>query len=155
YKEHADRVLDCLDPQGKLIVKRYYNDSLSAPDTDGGSYVGSCVKDLSMFGDLAKVILVDNDPNNFRKQKDNGIAIQSWYSDPQDEELISTVLPLLQRLAAANDVRPIIAERYARSKNDKRGGKQEKSTEAPNKFSNKSSIENAPKGVSSGRKNRN
>ncbi|XP_026409844.1 nuclear envelope morphology protein 1-like [Papaver somniferum] len=50
------------------------------------------------------------DPTNFCMQKDNGIPIASWYSDPQDKEL-STILPFLKRLAVADDVRLIIAER--------------------------------------------
>ncbi|KAI3897850.1 hypothetical protein MKX03_011221 [Papaver bracteatum] len=103
---YADPVLDFLDPQHKLIVERYYYDSVEyLPDGN--------VKDLNIFGvDLAKVILIDNCPANFRWQKDNGIPIVSWYSDPQDEEL-ATLLPFLEKLAAAEDVRPIIARRFA------------------------------------------
>ncbi|MCL7031843.1 hypothetical protein MKW94_001617 [Papaver nudicaule] len=105
---YADPVIDFLDPGGKLIGRRYYHDS-------GKTINGCFVKDLTILGvDLAKVVLVDNDPNNFRLQKNNGIPIVSWYFDPQDEEL-STLLPFLERLAAADDVRPIIAERFTRS----------------------------------------
>ncbi|KAI3974920.1 hypothetical protein MKX01_005031 [Papaver californicum] len=102
---YADPALDFLDPQGMLIAGRYYYDSL-VYGVDG------YVKDLTIFGvDLAKVILVDNIPETSLLQKDNGIPIESWYSDPHDEEL-STLLPFLERLAAADDVRPIIAERF-------------------------------------------
>ncbi|KAI3934799.1 hypothetical protein MKW98_026207, partial [Papaver atlanticum] len=74
------------------------------------------LKDLTIFQvDLAKIILVDDYPQKFCLQKDNGIPITSWYSDPHDEEL-STLLPFLERLAAAEDVRPVIAERFGRCK---------------------------------------
>ncbi|KAI3895121.1 hypothetical protein MKX03_010988 [Papaver bracteatum] len=111
-QSYADPVLDYLDPQRKLIVGRYYNDSIVY-------LVDDYIKDLSMFGvDLAKVILVDNRPTNFCFQRDNGIPIRSWYSDPHDEEL-STLVPFLERLAAADDVRPIIGERFSRNAQEK------------------------------------
>ncbi|KAI3870630.1 hypothetical protein MKW92_023585, partial [Papaver armeniacum] len=78
------------------------------------------VKDLRRLGvDLAKSVLVDNCPDNFRLQNDNGIEIQSWYFDQQDEELL-VLLPFLERLAGADDVRPIVAERLAHCKNEKK-----------------------------------
>ncbi|KAI3951340.1 hypothetical protein MKW92_031038, partial [Papaver armeniacum] len=104
-RANVDPTLDFLDPQHKLIARRYYKDS-AVYRVDGSYY-----KDLSIFGiDLAKVILVDDRPTNFCMQKNNGIQIASWYIDPQDEEL-ATLLPFLERLATADDVRPIIAER--------------------------------------------
>ncbi|KAI3872978.1 hypothetical protein MKW92_039722 [Papaver armeniacum] len=104
-RANVDPTLDFLYPQHKLIARRYYKDS--AVFRVDGSYF----KDLTIFGvDLSNVILVDNSPTNFCLQKDNGIPIESWYIDPRDEEL-STLLPFLERLDAADDVRPIIAER--------------------------------------------
>jgi CTD small phosphatase-like protein 2 len=47
----------------------------------------------------------------FRLQKENGIPIKSWYDDPTDDELIR-LLPFLETLSEADDVRPIIAERF-------------------------------------------
>lgn len=48
----------------------------------------------------------------FRLQVDNGIPIESWFDDPSDRALIS-LLPFLETLAAADDVRPIIAEKFS------------------------------------------
>jgi CTD small phosphatase-like protein 2 len=54
------------------------------------------VKDLSRIGrDLSKMIIVDNVPENFQNQPDNGIFIKSWYSDPTDTAL-SELAPLLR-----------------------------------------------------------
>ncbi|MCL7031256.1 hypothetical protein MKW94_011432 [Papaver nudicaule] len=106
-KPYADPVVAFLDPEGELIVGRYYHDS-------GESLRDGYVKDLRIFKvDLARVVLVDNCPANFRLQKNNGIPIVSWFFDPQDEEL-SKLVPFLEKLAAADDVRPIIAERFIR-----------------------------------------
>lgn len=47
----------------------------------------------------------------FRLQVNNGIPIKSWFDDPLDCALMS-LLPFLETLAEADDVRPIIAKRY-------------------------------------------
>lgn len=47
----------------------------------------------------------------FRLQVNNGIPIKSWFDDPLDCALMS-LLPFLETLADADDVRPIIAKRY-------------------------------------------
>jgi len=50
----------------------------------------------------------------YRLQINNGIPIKSWYDDPTDDGLI-TLLPFLETLADANDVRPVIAKRFDHS----------------------------------------
>lgn len=47
----------------------------------------------------------------FRFQVNNGIPIQSWFDDPSDSALIS-LLPFLETLAEAEDVRPLIAKKF-------------------------------------------
>lgn len=42
---------------------------------------------------------------------DNGIPIESWYDDRNDNELLQ-LLPLLERVAAAPDVRPLLREGF-------------------------------------------
>lgn len=73
------------------IKARFYRQH-TIPD---GTYF---VKDLSRIGrDLAKIIIIDNVPENFQYQPDNGIFIKSWYSDPDDEAL-NELCPLLKCL---------------------------------------------------------
>ena len=41
----------------------------------------------------------------------NGIPIESWYDDDDDTELLE-LLPFLESLVDAEDVRPVICEAY-------------------------------------------
>lgn len=73
-KEYADWILNELDPD-RYISKRLYRDSCTFRR-------GSYLKDLKKLGrDLCRVVIVDNLPENFGLQKDNGIAIKSWFND--------------------------------------------------------------------------
>lgn len=102
---YAKQLLDILDPDGKIISRRAYRESCVFAD-------GSYTKDLTVLGvDLAKVVIIDNCPQVFRLQVNNGIPIKSWFSDPSDCALIS-LLPFLETLANAEDVRPIIAKKF-------------------------------------------
>ncbi|XP_021764157.1 CTD small phosphatase-like protein 2 isoform X1 [Chenopodium quinoa] len=102
---YAEQLLDILDPDGKLISGRVYRESCIFSD-------GSYTKDLTVLGlDLAKVMIVDNSPQVFRLQVNNGIPIKSWFDDPSDNELM-TLVPFLETLADVNDVRPLIAKRF-------------------------------------------
>jgi CTD small phosphatase-like protein 2 len=47
----------------------------------------------------------------FELQVNNGIPIESWYSNPLDEAL-PQLIPFLETLAVADDVRPIIAKKF-------------------------------------------
>ncbi|XP_009765972.1 uncharacterized protein LOC107789826 [Nicotiana tabacum] len=102
---YAKQLLDILDPDGKIISRRAYRESCIFSD-------GSYTKDLTVLGvDLAKVVIIDNSPQVFRLQVNNGIPIKSWFDDPSDSALIS-LLPFLEALADADDVRPIIAKKF-------------------------------------------
>lgn len=102
---YAKQLLDILDPDGKIISSRAYRESCIFSD-------GSYTKDLTVLGiDLAKVAIIDNSPQVFRLQVNNGIPIKSWFDDPSDSALIS-LLPFLETLVDAEDVRPLIAKRF-------------------------------------------
>lgn len=102
---YAEQLLDILDPDGKLFSHRAYRESCIFSD-------GSYTKDLTVLGiDLAKVAIIDNSPQVFQLQVNNGIPIKSWFDDLSDHALIS-LLPFLETLVDADDVRPIIAKRF-------------------------------------------
>ena len=70
------------------------------------------VKDMQRVGrQLENTIIIDNSPNSYQFQPENGIPILSWYDNPNDNELLSFV-PALKLLAdeRIDDVRPIILQ---------------------------------------------
>ncbi|CAL4962508.1 unnamed protein product [Urochloa decumbens] len=102
---YAEQLIDRLDPDGKYISRRIYRDSCLFSD-------GCYTKDLTILGvDLAKVAIIDNTPQVFQLQVDNGIPIKSWFDDPSDQELIE-LLPFLESLVDAEDVRPLISKTF-------------------------------------------
>ncbi|XP_075758843.1 uncharacterized protein LOC106732148 isoform X2 [Pelodiscus sinensis] len=106
-QSYAEKMLDVLDPQKKLIRHCLYQQ-------DCLCLQGYYVKDLAILErDLARTVALDDCPQGFPYQASNCVPIPSWAGDPRDEVLLQ-VLPLLGKLSHAGDVRTEIRRKYRR-----------------------------------------
>ena len=73
---------------------------------------GSYIKDLSKLGrDLSKVVIVDNNKDNFRLQPENGLYISSYFGEQNDNELYILCGDLMKIIEIQpDDIRPLIKE---------------------------------------------
>ncbi|KAF9403276.1 Nuclear envelope morphology protein 1, partial [Podila epigama] len=102
--EYADPVIDWLDQNRTLFEKRYFRQACHFKN-------GSYLKDLTLIEpDLSSVCLLDNSPISYSLNKENGIPIDSWINDPNDEALLD-LLPFLDALRFTEDVRSILSLR--------------------------------------------
>eukprot|EP00249_Psilotum_nudum_P011657 c23305_g2_i1 orf=373-1242(-) len=104
---YASPLVDKIDPDHRISTRLY------RPATVATRY-REHVKDLSCLGrDLCRTVIVDNNPFSFVLQPLNGIPCVPFTGDnPDDQELLGVVLPLLQHLSLQQDVRPILYERF-------------------------------------------
>jgi Dullard-like phosphatase family protein len=101
---YASPVLDRLEKAegSRLFARRMYRDSCTPTG------MGTFAKDLdTLYPDLSRVVLVDNNPISLMKQPSNGILVPSFFDDPSDD-VLPTVLDFLRSLADAPDVRPVL-----------------------------------------------
>ena len=109
-QNYADPILDIIDKNNIFFEKRLYRQhTLFINDT--------FIKDLSKLGrDLSKVVIIDNRPQSFELQKENGIYIRSFYGDNKYDNALINLIPILKTIAknSFNDVR----EEIKKLKND-------------------------------------
>jgi CTD small phosphatase-like protein 2 len=96
--DYANFILDIIDKWGSISYRLYREHTVQR-----GNYylkvrlaILKSQKDLSLLGrSLTKTIIVDNLPENFQLQAENGIFISSWMGDPTDRAL-KDLAPLLE-----------------------------------------------------------
>ncbi|CAD8095006.1 unnamed protein product [Paramecium sonneborni] len=88
--DYANFIIDILD-KNEVVQQRLYRDQTVFKND-------VYIKDLSILNkNLSKVIIVDNMPENFQLQPENGIYIQSWFGDVKDRAL-KDLQPLLEQI---------------------------------------------------------
>ena len=99
-KDYADPIEDAIEQNNKYFDARLYRQHTII-------YENEFVKDITRIGrPLEKMIIVDNMPQNFRLQRENGIVIKAfWGDDEYDNALISLKEILLKIADEFNDVR--------------------------------------------------
>ncbi|KAM3133252.1 hypothetical protein pb186bvf_014680 [Paramecium bursaria] len=96
-QQYADWVVDQLDPLRLIKYRLYRHHTIQREN--------NLIKDLNKLGrPLNKTIIIDNTPQNFLLQPQNGISIKTWTSDPRDEAL-KELIPVLIELSKVKDVR--------------------------------------------------
>ena len=80
-QNYADPIIDFIDKK-KLVSHRLYRQHLTLHNN-------KLIKDLSKIGrELNRTMILDNLPENFILQQENGIYIKSWFGDPEDSYLL-------------------------------------------------------------------
>ena len=103
-EDYADIVLNELDKNNAINFKLYRKHTEQIN--------GIFIKDLSKLGrDISKVIIIDNNKDNFSLQPENGLHICSFVGDQNDDELYSLTEDLMKIVnSKKDDIRPIIKE---------------------------------------------
>ena len=97
---YANSLIDAVEYEKKYFDYVLYREHAIIMDDD-------FVKDLTRIGrDLDKVIIIDDMPQNFRLQKENGITIKPFYGNDLDDSALYDLVPILKHIAEeGKDVR--------------------------------------------------
>ena len=103
-EDYADIVLNELD-KNKVINYKLYRKHTE-------QFNGVFIKDLSKLGrDLSKILIIDNNKDNFSLQPENGLHICSFVGDQNDDELFALSGDLMKIIESKpKDIRPVVKE---------------------------------------------
>ena len=99
-QEYADLLVDAIEEDKIYFDHRLYREHAIIIDND-------FVKDLTRIGrPLDKIIIVDDMPQNFKLQKENGIIIRPFWGEDNYDMALYNLIPILKNIAKENiDVR--------------------------------------------------
>ena len=99
-EEYAKPLINLID-QKNICSYKLYREQCTFDKT-------TYIKDLKKLGrDLKDVIIIDNSPNAYILNKENGIPITTWFDDEDDRELYN-IVQILEFLSDVDDVRAFI-----------------------------------------------
>lgn len=102
--KYADPLVDRLDPKKRCIF-RLFREHCTVVSTERGM---AYVKDLRYINrDLTQTIILDNNPNSYAVNIENGMPIKTWIDDMKDRELFNYI-PLLEYLSNVKNVQDIL-----------------------------------------------
>ena len=104
-QDYADPLEDAIEQDEKYFDARLYRQHTISCGKD-------IVKDISRIGrPLDKILIVENMPQNYRLQKENGILIKSFYGEDIYDTALFSLGDILIRIANEfNDIRKGIAK---------------------------------------------
>ena len=104
-QEYADLLIDAVEENKIYFEHRLYRQHTVIIDND-------FVKDLSRVGrPLDKIAIVDNMPQNFRLQKENGINIKAFWGEEVYDTALIDLAPILISIAKeGGDIRDGLAK---------------------------------------------
>ena len=99
-QDYADELIDAIEEDKIYFEHRFYREHATIIDND-------FVKDLSRIGrPLDKIIIIDNMPQNFKLQKENGIIIKAFWGEDNSDTALIELIPILVNIAKeGGDVR--------------------------------------------------
>ncbi|KAM3146902.1 hypothetical protein pb186bvf_001056 [Paramecium bursaria] len=99
YESYCEKVLQYID-NNKTISDYYARSSCQFIE-------GNCIKDLTLLErPLDGLIFIDNNPNAFDLQPDNGLLIPSFL-DSDEDDCLMRLIPFLKFMASKRDIRPL------------------------------------------------
>jgi len=106
-KKYSDLIINSIDSKRKYIDHRLYREQCIVMNND-------YVKDISKIGrPINKTIIVDNLPQNFRLNKENGINIKSFLGDNPNDKILFNLSKILVNIGKTNgDVREEIKKNW-------------------------------------------
>ena len=92
-QKYTDILIDSLEENKIYFEQRFYREHVIIENND-------IVKDLIKIGRaLDKIIIVDNMPQNFKMQKENGIIIKSFWGDNPNDNILNELSIILIKIA--------------------------------------------------------
>ena len=90
---YANSLIDAIEYEKKYFDYILYREHATII---GGDFV----KDLTRIGrGLDRIIIIDDMPQNFRLQKENGITIKPFFGDDYDDSALYELVPILKHIA--------------------------------------------------------